>query len=495
MNGADALVSASRAAGVEVCFANPGTTEMAMVDALTRSKAMRPVLALFEGVASGAADGYARVREARKRDAPSARACTRPPTHNARRSQSPVVTWSAIATWSCHDPPLATDIDAIARHVEVGANDRDARCAAIRRRMPSRQRSPVAGVATLILPADLLKRRCRTDSSRRQQPMTHSAPDSAEAICCRSMDPRSEESAVLRRGTVTDKKGLVDATQLAERGRRVLFEQFPRFASRAGPPVARQARLPAVQARSRLETTTSSSCSAPAFRPLLQLSGDSPSSSRRGSRRDPAEGGRDVHAVLAALCDAMGAAEAKAAMGRTEQTDPDGPLQPQTICQAIAIPSEMPSWSTKASRLPCAVPRANGRRPHIIACKGGSIGYGTPVATGAAVAAPDRRAVARRRRLRDVRCIALTQARKTCARRPSFSPAKISRSPDGAMQSGGSVKARRRPGGSDGRPSTSKRSRRHGRPRAHRARHRVAREALKESFATPGPMLISCAFG
>jgi len=61
MNGADALVSASRAAGIDVCFANPGTTEMAMVDALTRSKAIRPVLALFEGVASGAADGYARI--------------------------------------------------------------------------------------------------------------------------------------------------------------------------------------------------------------------------------------------------------------------------------------------------------------------------------------------------------------------------------------------------------------------------------------------------
>ena len=61
MKGADALVLASHTAGVDVCFANPGTTEMAMVDALTRSRAMRSVLALFEGVASGAADGYARI--------------------------------------------------------------------------------------------------------------------------------------------------------------------------------------------------------------------------------------------------------------------------------------------------------------------------------------------------------------------------------------------------------------------------------------------------
>ena len=61
MNGAETLILASAGAGMEVCFANPGTSEMAMVDALRRNKAMRPVLVLFEGVASGAADGYSRI--------------------------------------------------------------------------------------------------------------------------------------------------------------------------------------------------------------------------------------------------------------------------------------------------------------------------------------------------------------------------------------------------------------------------------------------------
>ena len=94
MNGADALVSASRAAGIEVCFANPGTTEMAMVDALTRTKAMRPVLALFEGVASGAADGYARISgkpaSVMLHLGPGLGNATAN-LHNARRGQSPVV--------------------------------------------------------------------------------------------------------------------------------------------------------------------------------------------------------------------------------------------------------------------------------------------------------------------------------------------------------------------------------------------------------------------
>ena len=61
MNGAESVLKALEAAGVEVCFANPGTSEMNLVAAIDRSPTMRPVLALFEGVASGCADGYARM--------------------------------------------------------------------------------------------------------------------------------------------------------------------------------------------------------------------------------------------------------------------------------------------------------------------------------------------------------------------------------------------------------------------------------------------------
>ncbi len=60
MNGADLLVQTSQRAGIRVCFANAGTTEMAIVDSLRRSE-IRPIPVLFEGVASGAADGYARI--------------------------------------------------------------------------------------------------------------------------------------------------------------------------------------------------------------------------------------------------------------------------------------------------------------------------------------------------------------------------------------------------------------------------------------------------
>src|SRR6202521_137874 len=63
MNGAESLARTLVAGGVDVCFANPGTSEMHFVAALDRVEGMRCVLALFEGVVTGAADGYARMAE------------------------------------------------------------------------------------------------------------------------------------------------------------------------------------------------------------------------------------------------------------------------------------------------------------------------------------------------------------------------------------------------------------------------------------------------
>ena len=61
MNGAEYAIKAAKDAGIEVCFANPGTTELPLVVALDTVGGIRPVLGLFEGVCTGAADGYARM--------------------------------------------------------------------------------------------------------------------------------------------------------------------------------------------------------------------------------------------------------------------------------------------------------------------------------------------------------------------------------------------------------------------------------------------------
>jgi acetolactate synthase-1/2/3 large subunit len=161
MNGAECLLRTLLAHGVDTCFMNPGTSEMQFVGALDRVPGMRGVLCLFEGVCSGAADGYARMLRR-----PAATLLHLGPGlgnaltnfHNARKARSPVVSIVGQHTTGhlrC-DAPLAADIEAFARTVseyvrsleragdmgEAAAATIEAACA------------PPGGVATLIVPAD-----------------------------------------------------------------------------------------------------------------------------------------------------------------------------------------------------------------------------------------------------------------------------------------------------------------------------------------------------
>src|SRR5215470_8137576 len=161
MNGAQALIRTLAGCGVEVCFGNPGTSEMHFVAALDAVPRMRAVLCLFEGTATGAADGYGRMTG-------------RPATallhlgaglgnglanlHNARRARTPLV--AVVGDHATYhkrlDAPLESDIDSLARPVsawvrrslctgDVAADAAEAVAAA----------SAAPGVATLILPADV----------------------------------------------------------------------------------------------------------------------------------------------------------------------------------------------------------------------------------------------------------------------------------------------------------------------------------------------------
>src|SRR6266704_2952 len=161
MNGAESLVRVLVRGGIETCFANPGTSEINIVAALDRVTDMRCVLGLFEGVVTGAADGYARM--ARKP------ACTLlhlgpgfgngiANLHNASRAQVPIVNIvGQHATYHLrHDTPLTSDIEAIARlyskwvRTSCAAPDlgRDAAEAILA------AGTALGGIATLIVPAD-----------------------------------------------------------------------------------------------------------------------------------------------------------------------------------------------------------------------------------------------------------------------------------------------------------------------------------------------------
>ncbi|MGH3629810.1 MAG: thiamine pyrophosphate-binding protein, partial [Sciscionella sp.] len=122
MNGAQALIRTLLAAGVDVCFANPGTSEMHFVAALDSVPQMRAVLGLYEGVVTGAADGYGRIA-----DRPAATLLHLGPglangwanLHNARRARTPVV--NVVGDHATYhrklDAPLTSDVAAVARAV------------------------------------------------------------------------------------------------------------------------------------------------------------------------------------------------------------------------------------------------------------------------------------------------------------------------------------------------------------------------------------------
>src|SRR5512133_2719617 len=160
MNGADALCDTLLAGGVDTCFANPGTSEMHFVAALDRKPKMRCVLGLFEGVVTGAADGYARMT-----GNPAATLLHLGPgmatglanIHNANKASTPMVNIVGDhATYHRrYDAPLTTDIETAAkpfsRWVKTSPDARSV--AADGAAAIAAARTPPDQIATLIQPA------------------------------------------------------------------------------------------------------------------------------------------------------------------------------------------------------------------------------------------------------------------------------------------------------------------------------------------------------
>ena len=160
MIGAQALIGSLTGAGVDVCFMNPGTSEMHFVSALDAVPAMRGVLTLFEGVATGAADGYARMA-----GRPAAVLLHLGPglanglanLHNARRARTPVVVIvGAHATGHVrYDAPLQSDIEALARTVSGWVHTSGTTRALAQDAMRAVAAAQAGQIATLVLPADV----------------------------------------------------------------------------------------------------------------------------------------------------------------------------------------------------------------------------------------------------------------------------------------------------------------------------------------------------
>jgi acetolactate synthase-1/2/3 large subunit len=162
MNGAESLIATARAAGIDACFANPGTSEMALVTALDAVPGIRPVLGLFEGVCTGAADGFSRMtgRPAMTLLHPGpGLANGLANLHNARRARTPVLNVvGEHATWHLGtDSALESDTEGLAAPVSAWVRtSRSASAVATDCADALAAATAAPGhVATLIVPADL----------------------------------------------------------------------------------------------------------------------------------------------------------------------------------------------------------------------------------------------------------------------------------------------------------------------------------------------------
>ncbi|HEY4007723.1 MAG TPA: acetolactate synthase large subunit [Pseudonocardia sp.] len=408
MNGARALLDTLVAGGVEVCFANPGTSEMHFVAALDSVPRMRGVLTLFEGVATGAADGYARIA-----GRPAAVLLHLGPglgnglanLHNARRAGVPMVNVVGDhATYhKRYDAPLESDIDAVAGSVSgwLRRSERAGDVATDAAEALAAANGPPATIATLVLPADVSweSGARATDPGKAAGPAPASeAAVSPDAVSAAAKALGSGESSVLLiGGDATREPGLSAAARIAEAtGTRLLCETFPtRLERGAGVPAVGRLGYLAEMAAHQLEGA----------KHLVLAGARSPVTffAYPGKPSDLVPDGCQVH-VLAeragAAEAALGALADELAPGTAPQTAParrpglpGGELTAETVAAAVGalLPERaivVDEGNTSSMFLPSATEGAP--RHDLLTLTGGAIGYGLPAATGAAVAAPER---------------------------------------------------------------------------------------------------------
>ncbi|MGW4399610.1 acetolactate synthase large subunit [Amycolatopsis nivea] len=403
LNGAQSLIRTLVDSGVDVCFSNPGTSEMHFVAALDSVPEMRGVLALFEGVVTGAADGYARVA-----GKPAATLLHLGPglgnglanLHNARRAHTPVVNVIGDhATYhKQYDAPLESDIDAIAGSLEgwvrrsghtkdVGADAAAAVAAA--------QDAP-GRVATLILPADA----SWGEGGETCEPIPPRVPHTVDSTTVQKIADvlgSGEPVALLIGGSACREAGLRAASRIAAAtGVKVFAETFPaRLERGAGLPNIERLGYLAEQAKYQLD----------GIKHLVIAGTKAPVSffAYPGMPSELTPEGADVHVLANVGQDVPAALEAVAALvaadtepvlqeaGRPEL--PSGPLTVQNWVDVIGalLPENaiiVDEANTSGLMLPAAT--AGAPRHDVLTLTGGAIGYGMPVAVGAAIAAPQR---------------------------------------------------------------------------------------------------------
>jgi acetolactate synthase-1/2/3 large subunit len=402
VNGAQALIKTLVDGGVDVCFANPGTSEMHFVAALDTVPQMRGVLALFEGIATGAADGYARIA-----DRPAAVLLHLGPglgnglanLHNARRARVPmVVVVGDHATYhKKYDAPLESDIDALAGSVS-GWVHRTADTADVATDAAEAIAVSVAGkqISTLILPADISWTEGAQAGGISPQPPKPVGVDT-DAVALAAKILRSNEPTVLLIGGDANRSaGLTAAARIAAAtGARCYCETFPtRLERGAGVPAVDRIAYFAETVVAQLDGA----------KHLVLAGAASPVSffAYPGKPSDLVPEGCGVHVLaehngaaeaLTALADEVAPDTAAAVAAPSRPQLPTGALTAATVADVVG--ALMPEHvivvdESNTSGVPLTAATAGAPAHDWLTLTGGAIGYGIPTAVGAAVAAPDR---------------------------------------------------------------------------------------------------------
>ncbi|MGY6631190.1 MAG: acetolactate synthase large subunit [Wenzhouxiangella sp.] len=404
-NGAQALMKTLADAGIEVCFSNPGTSEMHFVAALDDEPRMRAVLALFEGVATGAADGYARMA-----DKPAAvllhLGCGLgnglANLHNARKGKVPVVNIVGDhATYHMAlDAQLQSDIETVARNVSPGFVRTSMKTEDLGRdavEAIQAARGLPGQVSTLILPADVSWGEGGEAAAPPPEPAPPAASETTVAAIAKALES-GEPAALLLGGRALREPALLAAARLAaHRGIKVFAEVFPtRLERGAGrPPVERIAYLAEL-----------ASLQLSPYKHLVLVDAKPPVSffAYPGKPSELVPEGCQVHtlstpaedaqASLEKLVQAMGAGQAAPELQPASRPGrPRGKLTAEKVCKAVGhlLPDNailVDEANTSGLMLP--VMTAGCPAHDLITLTGGAIGQSLPNAVGAAIACPER---------------------------------------------------------------------------------------------------------
>lgn len=406
MNGAEVLVRTLLATGVELCFTNPGTSEMHMVAALDRYPDMRAVLALFEGVATGAADGYARLA-----GKPAATLLHLGPglanglanLHNAKKAGSPLV--NIVGEHALdhlrHDAPLTSDIAGLARPVsEWVARVENPSTLAV----TTRDAVGIAAtgrVATLILPADMAwGEAIDTSPPAWTRPPLTPPSDAAIAACRQALHDDPAGTFLLLGGSALLGSGAYWAGAIAQTtGCRVATQSLAARMSRGGdrPDLPRMPYdvdaalrfLSSVRKLVLIGARLPVSFFAQPGKPGVLVPDDC-------AVLELTRHGADPLATLVALGESMDVQPLRLPP-TAPPAAPFGPLNADSI--GAAITATLPPHAIVVDEAitmgrPIYAATARAASHDWLSNMGGAIGYGLPVAIGAAIASPDRRVLA-----------------------------------------------------------------------------------------------------